>query len=267
MGTSVRAWLALIGLWLSSQGAAAPAVDRPLAWSATGAGGEGLAFLPEAGAAAEVLKEPLNSDVDNTKDFTYSAHDVDVFDFYRSASRVEKRNPTKFTLCGMHVLARARDADGRTHEWDLKLSVFNNGGAKLAGIAAGAFLIQPKSRTRLPRGQIKTFAIGLDDTADSASAGIASAPNPSGSILGDFPETFAEKLFDAFDAGTPFTIDLTYSSGEHEAVHARALGGIGRNQGGFFHGSDAPSMRCLRELVPAAPSGSQDRIVEAEHSS
>jgi len=242
--------------------------------------------------AATVLpKQPVNIDFENTAapgmqadNVRFKADKVIVYDIYRAngpvyhvqsnkpriMDRFNARLPpsdsdTKYNLCGMHVVAQTPGPGGGTLQWDLKVSVFTDGTNRLASIAAGSFTLPAHTKAIVPRLPITGLAIHLDGVPEPASAHISGVPNADNGVVGDFPAAYAEKLFDALDAGTPFTVDVTHDSGEHETVGGRALGGIGIPKGGFFHGSDAPARRCLRSLVPASESGLQTRLVELDH--
>ena len=68
--------------------------------------------------------------------------------------------------------------------------------------------------------------------------------------------------FYPFDAGTPFTLNLTYASGEHESVLARPHGDqLNR----FYHGTLAPARQCLGALVPTTNHGLKNPLVELWH--
>jgi hypothetical protein len=148
------------------------------------------------------------------------------------------------------------------------LSVFTDGTSRLASIAAGSFTVPPDANTRVPRHPITGLVVWLDGVREPASARIHGVPNADNGIVGDFPEPFSEQVFDALDAGTPFTVNLTYDSGEHETVHVRTLGGFGGSLGvlGRGHGADAPMRRCLRSLTPASQIGLHNLVAEFSHS-
>jgi len=61
-------------------------------------------------------------------------------------------------------------------------------------------------------------------------------PNSSNGVQGEFPEGYAEKLFDAFDLGTPFTLALTFANGERESILMHTRGGELRISRMSFHG-------------------------------
>jgi hypothetical protein len=95
-----------------------------------------------------------------------------------------------------------------------------------------------------------------------AEAQISSPPNIDNGVIGEFPEAYAERLFNAFDAGTPFTLSLTYDSGARESVLVRTHGGT-RNH--VYHGTGAPAERCLRGLIPTSKEGLQNPIYDLWH--
>jgi hypothetical protein len=224
-------------------------------------------------------KEPVNIDFENAADTgfkavkTFKAESIAVYDLFRSNDRHGTRHPEHYdgayNLCGMHVIAQTREQDRTALKWDIMLSVFTDGTSRLASIAAGSFTVPPNANTRVPRHPITGLVIRLKGEQEPASARIRGVPNADNGIVGDFPEPFAEQLFDALDARTPFTLDITYDSGEHETVHGRTLGGIGapHNAGvlGLFHGIDAPVRRCLRNLAPATKQGLQNKVPEFNH--
>jgi hypothetical protein len=114
----------------------------------------------------------------------------------------------------------------------------------------------------IPRSPIKDLVIRIDGEAGQAATEFYGQPNADHGVSGTIPEPFANKLFDALDLGTPFTLDLTYASGARETVRARTWGSGAFNHN---HRSDAPVRRCLRSLVPASKQGLEHRLVELEH--
>jgi hypothetical protein len=228
--------------------------------------------------AATVLpKEPVNIDFENAAgtgfdaEKTFKAGPIHVWDIFRSNGRHGTQNPAvsddTYNLCGMHVVAQTREDDRTALEWDIMFSVFTDGTSRLASIAAGSFTLPPHANNRDPRHPITGLVVRLDGVNELASARIHGVPNADNGVVGDFPEPYAERMFDALDAGTPFTLDLTYDSGEHETVRARTLGGLGGSWLGLGHGADAPVRRCLRSLVPASQSGLHNRLAEYGHNS
>ena len=89
-------------------------------------------------------------------------------------------------------------------------------------------------------------------------------PNTSNGVQGEFPEGYAEKLFDAFDRGTPFTLALTFANGERESIVMHTRGGE-LNISGSYHGGAAPVRQCLQRLVQTTDVGARNHLVELEH--
>jgi hypothetical protein len=162
----------------------------------------------------------------------------------------------------MHVVAQTREPDGAALEWDLKLSVFIDGKTRAASIATGSFTLASHAKHRVPRRPIAGLVVRLDGVAEPAEARIVGVPNAANGVVGEFPEPYAERLFDALDAGTPFTVGVTYDSGERETVRVRAIN-TDFNRNFFHHGSDAPTRKCLALLIPA--SEPLNRVVERDH--
>jgi len=231
-------------------------------------------------AAAVLPKEPVNIDFENAADTgfkavkTFKAESIAVYDLFRSNDRHGTRHPEHYdgayNLCGMHVIAQTREQDRTALKWDIMLSVFTDGTSRLASIAAGSFTLPPNVDTRVPRHPITGLVVRLDGMKEPASARIHGVPNADNGVVGDFPEPSAEQMFDALETGTPFTLDLTYDSGEHEMVRARTLGGIAGGGGnyrplGLAHGADAPVRRCLQSLAPASQSGLHNPLAEFNH--
>jgi hypothetical protein len=223
-------------------------------------------------------KQPVNIDFEtaaNTavaaeKNFT--AEKVHLNDMFRSNGRQGTQHPRKssdtYNLCGMHIVARSNERDRTAIEWDVMLSVSTDGAARRASVAAGSFTVAPNVTTRVPRHPITGLVVRLEGAQESGSARIYGVSNAANGVVGDFPEPYAEQMFAAWETGTPFTLDLTYDSGEHELVHARTLRGIG---GGLYnglrlaHGVDAPVRRCVASLAPASQSGLHNPIAEFDH--
>jgi len=239
-----------------------------------------------ASAAPQLPKEPVNMDfrmsgsTGSVSDDTTPSYDtsrVDVYDFYRKEGRYNAAPPQqrvrasesphtpvfndKYNLCGMHVLIESNDPAGTTLRWDLKLSVALNGSDRFANFAAGAFKLQ--GGKPVPRRPITALEVRLPQEKGPAAAGqVRGTPNTQNGVVGEFPEGYAEKLFDAFDMGTPFTLNLTYDSGEHESILARAHGDhVSR----FYHGTQAPVRQCLDALVPTMDRGLKNPVMELWH--
>ena len=90
-------------------------------------------------------------------------------------------------------------------------------------------------------------------------------PNSSNGVQGEFPEGYAEKLFDAFDLGTPFTLALTFANGERESILMHTRGGELRISRMSFHGGAAQVRQCLQRLVQTTEVGARNHLVELEH--
>lgn len=238
-----------------------------------------------ASAAPELPKGPVNMDFQTSASTasagstSYNADRVDVSDFYRQEGYYFPRDPParigppdtsggpfhndKYNLCGMGIVAETKDSAGTTLRWNLRLSVFLDGNGRSASIAAGAFKLQEHGGKPTPRPAITRLTVQLRGEKDlPAEVRIHGTPNAENGVMGEFPEAYAEKLFNAFDAGTPFTLNLTYDSGEHESIRARA---DGSHRSRFYHGSDAPTERCLRALAPATESGLKNPLIDLWH--
>jgi len=229
--------------------------------------------------AATVLpKQPVNIDFENAADTgfeaekAFTAEKINVYDMFRSNGRHGTQHPRAssdtYNLCGMHVVAQTREHDSTAHKWDIMLSVFTDGTSRLASIAAGSFTMPPNVDTIVPRHPITGLVVRLDGAKEPASAQIHGVPNADNGVVGDFPEPYAEQMFDALEMGMPFTLDLTYDSGDHETVRARTLRGHGGgNYNGLrlAHGADAPVRRCLQSLAPASQSGLHNPLAEFNH--
>jgi hypothetical protein len=231
--------------------------------------------------AATVLpKQPVNIDFEGAVDTgfkaekTFRAEKINVYDMFRSNGRHGTQHPRvssdTYNLCGMHVVAQTRQDDGTGLKWDIMLSVFTDGTSRRASLAAGSFTLPPKVNTIVPRHPITGLVVWLDSVQEPASARIQGIPNADNGVVGDFPEPYAEKMFDALERGMPFTVDLTYDSGEHETVSGRTLRDSGGGSGngkplGLGHGVDAPVHRCLQSLAPASQSGLHNPTAEFQH--
>jgi hypothetical protein len=229
--------------------------------------------------SATVLpKQPVNIDFENVPDTafaaekTFTAQKVNLNDMFRSNGRHGTQHPIKssdtYNLCGMHIVAKSQQHDRSVLEWDIMLSVFTDGDARHASVAAGSFTLPPKVTTRVPRHAITGLSVRLEGVQESGSARIYGVSNAANGVVGDFPEPYAEQMFDAWETGTPFTLDLTYDSGEHELVRGRTLRGIGGEYYsglGLAHGADAPVRRCVQSLAPASKSGLHNPVAEFNH--
>lgn len=234
-----------------------------------------------ASVAPQLPKEPVNMDFQvsaSSGSASYDTSRVDVSDIYRNEgyhiprsleprarASVTPSSPVfndKYNLCGMHVLIESNDSAGTTLRWDLKLSVAMNGPDRFANFAAGAFELQDHDKT-VPRRPITHLEVQLQgEQGPPAEGEVRGTPNSQNGVVGEFPEGYAEKLFDAFDAGTPFTLNLTYDSGEHESVLARPHGD---HLSRFYHGTQAPTRQCLGALVPTMNHGLKNPLVELWH--
>ena len=234
-----------------------------------------------ASAAPQLPKEPVNMDFQVPAPGgapSYDTSRVDVYDIYRKEGYYVPKNAAplaraavtpatpvfndKYNLCGMHVLIESKDSAGVTLRWDLKLSVAMNGSDRFANFAAGAFELQNHGKT-VPRRPITHLEVQLQgEQGPPAEGQVRGTPNSQNGVVGEFPEVYAERLFDAFDAGTPFTLNLTYDSGERESILARTHGD---NLNHFYHGTQAPARQCLGALVPTMNHGLKNPLVELWH--
>ena len=240
-----------------------------------------------AAAAPQLPKEPVNMDFRasaptspaSTGSSSYNPGQVDVYDIYRQEGYHIYRNlpqhvhtrgspdgqfiADKYNLCGMGVVAETKDSSGTTLRWDLKLSVVINGDSRFASVAIGTFKLKKNDDKPTPRQPVTRLTVQLQGEKEPpAEARIGGAPNVDNGVIGEFPEAYAEKLFNAFDAGTPFTLNLTYDSGEHESFLVRPHGG---SKDHTYHGTGAPAERCLRALMPATKEGLQNPVYELWH--
>jgi hypothetical protein len=229
--------------------------------------------------SATVLpKQPVNIDFENIVNIasaaekTFTAGKINLNDLFRSNGRHGSQHPRNssdtYNLCGMHIVAQSKEPDGAALEWDIMLSVFTDGTIRRASVAAGSFTVLSNATTRVPRHPITGLVVRLDGVQEPGPARIYGVSNADNGVVGDFPEPYAEQMFDAWEMGTPFTLDLTYDSGEHELVRARTLRGIG---GGRYnglrlaHGVDAPVRRCVQSLAPASKVGLHNPVAEFNH--
>jgi hypothetical protein len=90
-------------------------------------------------------------------------------------------------------------------------------------------------------------------------------PNTSNGVQGRFPEGYAEKLFEAFDLGKPFTVALTFADGERESILMHTRGGELLSRRMSYHGGNAPVRLCLDRLVETTDVGARNHLVELEH--
>jgi hypothetical protein len=189
----------------------------------------------------------------------------DVNEHYRGVAYTYFYDTDKYNLCGMHVKAETLEPDHNTLQWDLKLSVFLDKDKRKASIAAGTFVLPPQTKTPVPRQPITQLSIQVKGSVEPGVAMLSGDPNTSNGIQGDFPEAYAEKLFDAFDRGTPFTLALTFANGEREAVLMHTRGGELHSRKMSYHGGDAPVRLCLDRLVQTTDVGARNNLVELEH--
>ena len=238
-----------------------------------------------ASTAPQLPDEPVNMDfrgaasAPSTGPSSYNPAQVDVYDIYRQEGyhiytnfpqRVHTRGTSdgqfsadKYNLCGMGVVAEAKNSAGTILRWDVKFSVAINGGSKFASVAVGAFTLRKSSDKPTPRQPITHLAVQLQaDQEPPTEARISSTPNVDNGVTGEFPEGYAERLFNAFDAGTPFTLSLTYDSGVQESVLVRTHGG---SKDHTNHGTGASVERCLRALLPTTKEGLQNPIYQLWH--
>jgi hypothetical protein len=210
---------------------------------------------------------------------SYKPQTVRVYDLYRdehredSVSERERIQGTdivggqfyrsdEYNLCGMHAVGTAKNEGGPDLRWELKLSVMIQNGKRVAGIAAGSFTL-PHTKTPVPRPAIARLEIQLEGEPNPAVADLITR-NADHGVAGTFPEAYAEKLFDALDAGKPFILNLRLDSGENESVLMKSPA----NQlypSSNFRGGGAPMKRCLASLKAATDAGLRNRVIELEH--
>jgi hypothetical protein len=240
---------------------------------------------PTASASPQLPKEPVNMDFRESTPPTptgspgYNTYIADIYDVYRPAGYYFYRTPPerirnpgtsdgqflkdKYSLCGMGIRAETKTSTSATLRWDLKLSVVTDGSGRFASLAAGAFKLPENHDKPVPRRPITRLDVQMQGAeGPPTQARIRGTPNVENGVTGEFPEAYAEKLFDALDAGTPFTVNLTYDSGEHESVVMRTHGGT---RSRFYHGTDAPAQRCLRALVPTSKEALKNPVLELQH--
>jgi hypothetical protein len=134
----------------------------------------------------------------------------------------------------------------------------------MASIAAGVFVLPPQAKTPVPRRPITQLSIQLKGSSEPGVAMLSGDPNTSNGVQGEFPEGYAEKLFDAFDLGTPFTLALTFANGERESILMHTRGGE-LTKFMSYHGGAAPVRQCLQRLVQTTDIGARNHLVELEH--
>jgi hypothetical protein len=189
---------------------------------------------------------------------------LDVRDLSR-ADQQDNRVHRRYDLCGMRAKARSHAATAAALEWDFVWSVVTDGRARIADVTASAFTRPTTAGARVASPAIAALAISLNGIAVTAEARTRATPRPDNAFVGDIPSGYAEQIFDALDAGTAMTVDVTYASGERETLVVRALGGNSSTSMRLndLHGRNAPVYRCLENLV--LPSGSAKRLVERPH--
>jgi len=234
---------------------------------------------------ATLAKEPANLDFSGTSvqqasstTASYEPEIVRVYDIYRAEpqgafnrARVQPTDTAggqfyqadKYNLCGMHVVGTTDKDHHPVLRWDMKLSVFVQNGVRAAGIAAGTFTVQSRAEKLLPRPAISRLEIKLEGERTSAVADLTTQ-NADHGVGGLFPEAYAEKLFDAFDAGEPFILNVTLDSGESESVRMQTRRGT-LESNSWYHGGGAPMKRCLTSLVAATDGGLHEHLIELEH--
>jgi hypothetical protein len=245
------------------------------------------ASAPLTSAQVAFPKEPANLDFAQTNEpkvdtqvATREAALVRVFDLYRgegklvldvnehyrstSGSYTYFYDADKYNLCGMHVKAETREPDNNVLQWDVKLSVFLDKGKRMASIAAGTFFSPAHAKTPVPRQPITQLSINLKGSSEPEVAMLSGDPNTSNGVQGEFPEGYAEKLFDAFDLGTPLTLALTFANGEREFVLMHTRGGELSSRMSY-HGGASPVRQCLDRLVETTDVGARNHLVELEH--
>jgi hypothetical protein len=236
-------------------------------------------------APVTLAKEPTNLDFTGASvhpmsptTAAYKPETVRVYDLYRAEpegsfnrARIQATDAgagqfyraDKYNLCGMHVVGTTDNDHYPVLRWDMKLSVFVRDGVRVAGIAAGTFAIQPHARTPTPRPAISRLEIKLEGERTSAVADVTTQ-NPDHGVAGFFPEAYTEKLFDAFDAGKPFTLNVTLDSGESESVLMQTRRGT-LDPSSSYRGGGAPMKRCLTSLVAPTNDGLRQSLIELEH--
>jgi len=226
-------------------------------------------------APATLPMQPANLDFTGTPSRpSYQPKTVRVYDIYR-ADRQDGIHPPrvlksdigqfyladKYNLCGMHVAATTNDEPEL--RWDITLSVFIQDGVRKAGLSAETSRKSPNTKTTLPRSTISGLDIRLPGEQTPALLD-STAQNTEHVATGFFPEAVAEKLFDVFDAGEPFTMDVSLQSGERESVLIQTPRWRSDPRA-VYHGSEAPMRRCLDSLVAATAAGSRNKLIELEH--
>lgn len=239
------------------------------------------ASAPLTSAQVSFPKEPANLDFAQTNepkvDTQVAAREaglVRVFNLYRGEGKLDVNQHYRgYNLCGMHVKAETRELDNKILQWDVKLSVFLDKGKRMASIAAGTFLSPAHVKTPVPRQQITQLSINVKGLSEPGVAMLSGGPNTSNGVQGEFPEGYAEKLFDAFDLGTPFTLALTFANGERESVLMHTRGGElssswshhGRESFSSGNSGATPLRQCLDRLAETTDVGARNHFVEHEY--
>jgi hypothetical protein len=161
----------------------------------------------------------------------------------------------------MHVAATTSDEPKL--RWDITLSVFVQNGVRVAGISAQTYQRPLNTEAALLRPAISRLEITLPAEHTPYVADLSTRNTEHGAV-GSLSEAVAEKLFDVFDAGEPFTMDVSLQSGERESVLIQTPRWRSDPRH-VYHGGEAPMRRCVASLVAATPAGSRNQLIELEH--
>jgi len=219
--------------------------------------------------------EPANLDFTGTIGrASYQPKTVRVYDIYRADRQEGFHRPRvlksdigqfyladKYNLCGMHVAATTSDEPKL--RWDITLSVFVQNGVRMAGISAQTYQRPLNTEAALLRPAISRLEITLPAEHTPYVADLSTRNTEHGAV-GSLSEAVAEKLFDVFDAGEPFTMDVSLQSGERESVLIQTPRWRSDPRH-VYHGGEAPMRRCVASLVAATPAGSRNQLIELEH--
>jgi hypothetical protein len=186
------------------------------------------------------------------------AGNVDVWDLSRSSGH------KGYDLCGMRAMVRQPLATGAERKWDLIWSVVTDGSTQVAIVTANV-LMAAKPGVSVPP-VIAELAFSIDGDTAAATVLKPIDRRPEYAFEGKIPESYAERVFAALDAGIPISVEATYRSGEHEMLVMQAHGGIWSEWGvlsdTIIHGRSTVDL-CLEHLVPA--SGTLRRVEERVH--
>jgi hypothetical protein len=188
------------------------------------------------------------------------AGNVDVWDLSRSGGL------KGYDLCGMRAMVRQPLATGAERKWDLIWSVVTDGSTQVAIVTANVFMAAKPGVSVPP--VIAELAFSIEGNTAAATVLKPIDRRPKYAFEGKIPESYAERVFAALDAGIPISVEATYESGEHEMLVMQAHGGIwseyvyGTLSDTITHGRSTVDL-CLEHLVP--PSGTLRRVVERVH--